>query len=332
MGANTRSPVAPKRRGGGPRREWTPADPWRTQGDERDRSSRRREPRDGPRILPPPTPASGRRRCSTSQAPEVPPGTSLRGRTPTRVEQKTKHVEYSPWSAPALAAGCRPSRADRRAESRPRRVLEAIAGLESRLDQRLGGLQTLFDREIRAEATRERIVDRLHAELQEYKQDLLLKVQRPIFVDLIQLHDDIGKMIDAQPAGGPRPRRRGPGHARVDPHGDRGHPLPPGRRAVPRRGRRIRPPPPARRQHRADRGARANKTIADRLRPGFQAGDKLIRPEIVSVYTLKKYDRRASARPVPARGTVTAGVRDRGLRPGRDLASAHGLPPAGSMR
>ena len=31
-----------------------------------------------------------------------------------------------------------------------------------------------------------------------------------------------------------------------------------------------------------------NKTIAARLRPGFQAGDKLIRPEIVSVHTLKK--------------------------------------------
>ena len=31
-----------------------------------------------------------------------------------------------------------------------------------------------------------------------------------------------------------------------------------------------------------------NKTIAGRLRPGFQAGDKLIRPEIVSVHILKK--------------------------------------------
>ena len=31
-----------------------------------------------------------------------------------------------------------------------------------------------------------------------------------------------------------------------------------------------------------------NKTIAARLRPAFQAGDKIIRPEIVSVYTLKK--------------------------------------------
>ena len=79
----------------------------------------------------------------------------------------------------------------------------AISQLGTLVEQRLTGLQTLFDREIRAEATRERIVDRLHAELQEYKQDLLLKVQRPIFIDLIQLHDDIGKMIDAQPTDDP---------------------------------------------------------------------------------------------------------------------------------
>ena len=58
-------------------------------------------------------------------------------------------------------------------------------------------MQALFEREARAEATREKVVDRLHAELQEYKQDLLLKVMRPVFVDLIQLHDDIGKMVAA---------------------------------------------------------------------------------------------------------------------------------------
>ena len=31
-----------------------------------------------------------------------------------------------------------------------------------------------------------------------------------------------------------------------------------------------------------------NKTIAARLRKGFQAGDKVIRPEVVSVYAHKK--------------------------------------------
>jgi len=82
-------------------------------------------------------------------------------------------------------------------------IIAAISQLGTLVEHRLTGLQTLFEREIRAEATRERIVDRLHAELQEYKQDLLLKVQRPIFIDLIQLHDDIGKLIEAQPVDEP---------------------------------------------------------------------------------------------------------------------------------
>src|SRR5205823_12307367 len=73
-------------------------------------------------------------------------------------------------------------------------ALEAIRALGETVAKRLDGLQTVFDREIRAEATREKVVDRLHAELQEYKQDLLLNTLRPVFVDLIQLHDDIGKM------------------------------------------------------------------------------------------------------------------------------------------
>jgi molecular chaperone GrpE len=34
--------------------------------------------------------------------------------------------------------------------------------------------------------------------------------------------------------------------------------------------------------------AERNKTIAHRLRPGFQSGDRIIRPEIVAVYILKK--------------------------------------------
>src|SRR5262249_13351596 len=80
-------------------------------------------------------------------------------------------------------------------------VLEAIAALGRAFERRLDGLQAQFDREVRAESTREKVVDRLHAELQEYKQDLLLGVLRPVFVDLIQLHDDIGKMVAAHAPG-----------------------------------------------------------------------------------------------------------------------------------
>ena len=146
----------------------------------------------------------------------------------------------------------------------------------------------MFDREVRAEATRERIVDRLHAELQEYKQDLLLKMQRPIFIDLIQLHDDIGKMIETQPGDDPDRSAAMRGTLEsiraaledtlyrqgVEPFQNEGELF------DPRRQRSVTTVP-------TDDPER-NKTIAARLRPGFQAGDKVIRPEIVVVHVFKK--------------------------------------------
>jgi molecular chaperone GrpE len=168
-------------------------------------------------------------------------------------------------------------------------VLDAIKGLSNQLGRQLDLLQTTFERELRAETTRERVVDRLHAELQDYKQDFLLKVQRPIFIDLIQLHDDIGKMIETR--------------ARADVDSDRGADLRgvleslqtaiedilyrqgvepfalEGTEFDPRKQRAISTQP-------TDKPA-LNKTVASRLRKGFCSGEKLIRPEIVTVFTFR---------------------------------------------
>jgi molecular chaperone GrpE len=168
-------------------------------------------------------------------------------------------------------------------------VLDAVRGLGERLTRRLDSLQTTFDRELRAEATRERVIDRLHAELQEYKQDFLLKVQRPIFIDLIQLHDDIGKMIAARPASDPEPDRN-PGvrsviesiqtaiedilyRQGVEPFALEGDEF------DPRKQRAV--------STQVTDDPRLNKRVATRLRKGFQAGDKLIRPEVVTVFTFR---------------------------------------------
>lgn len=165
-------------------------------------------------------------------------------------------------------------------------TLGAIEAIGEGLNRKLDSLATLFDREIRAEATREKVVDRLHAELQEYKQGLLLGILRPVFVDLIQLHDDMGKMIAAQ----------------AEPEGDiarlldliRGfqqgiedilyrqgvEPFTLDDDAFdPRRQRALSTVP-------TDNPGR-NKRVAARLRKGFQAGDKVIRPEMVTVYSYK---------------------------------------------
>lgn len=180
-------------------------------------------------------------------------------------------------------------------------LIEAIHALEVSVCRQLAELKGSIDRELRAEAAREKVVDRLHAELQEYKQDLLLRMLRPIFLDLIQLHDDVGKILDA--------------HTAVVPT-DGGEPCPPGRgwdtatRLVEMMGgvrqgiedilyrQGVEPFATededfdARRQRAVatvptDDPERA-KTVAGRLRSGFRAGERVIRPEIVSVYTVSR--------------------------------------------
>ncbi len=158
--------------------------------------------------------------------------------------------------------------------------LAPLAEIARKVDQ----VQASLDREGRAEATREKVVDRLHAELQDYKQDFLLKVMRPVFLDLVQLHDDMGKRIEAQ----------------ADPDGEVSRALTDYQQGIadalyrqgvepyyvdsedfdPRRQRAI--------QTVATEDPELNKKVAARHRPGFTSGDKVIRPEIVSVYAFKK--------------------------------------------
>lgn len=166
-------------------------------------------------------------------------------------------------------------------------LIAAVGDLAGRMERQLEGLQTRFDREIRAEATREKVVDRLHAELQEYKQDLLLNTLRPVFIDLIQLHDDIGKVAVAGPEASPAEARlidlmRGFQQGIEDILYRQGvEPLEiVGVQFDPRRQRAVSTVP-------TDDPER-NKQVAARLRKGFASGDRVIRPEIVSVYALKR--------------------------------------------
>jgi molecular chaperone GrpE len=168
-----------------------------------------------------------------------------------------------------------------------RETLDALRRLGERIDRKFADLQAAFDREVRAEASREKVIDRLHSELQDYKQDLLLNTLRPIFIDLIQLHDDIGKVaVVPADASADSSRyvelmlgfqegiedilyRQG-----VEPYRNDGDLF------DPRRQRAVTTV--------ATEDPALVKTIAARHRKGFQSGDRVIRPEIVSVHALKK--------------------------------------------
>jgi molecular chaperone GrpE len=168
-------------------------------------------------------------------------------------------------------------------------ILLALAELGASLGRRIDTLAAAFDREVRAESTREKVVDRLHAELQEYKNDLLLNVMRPVFVDLIQLHDDIGKIVAAQSEreGSDEVARlvdlmRGFQQGVEDILYRQGvEPFTLDDDAFdPRRQRAFSTVP-------TDDPGQA-KRVAARLRKGFRAGEKVIRPEIVSVYAARR--------------------------------------------
>ena len=117
----------------------------------------------------------------------------------------------------------------------------------------------------------------------------MLKVQRPIFIDLIQLHDDVGKMMASRTStdsdlDGPATfrgilesiqtaiedilYRQGVEPFSLDDVA-----------FDPRRQRALSTSP--------TEDPALNKTVAARIRKGFAAGEKLIRPELVSVYLLR---------------------------------------------
>ena len=74
-------------------------------------------------------------------------------------------------------------------------VGKQIGALKESLVNGFSEVLEAFERRLAYDEHKERQIDRLHSELQEYKADLLAKALRPIFSALIRLHDDIDKMI-----------------------------------------------------------------------------------------------------------------------------------------
>lgn len=54
-------------------------------------------------------------------------------------------------------------------------------------------LNSSFDAKIKYDESQQGIIDRLHKDLQGYKEDLVFKILRPMVMDIISLYDDMGK-------------------------------------------------------------------------------------------------------------------------------------------
>ena len=78
-------------------------------------------------------------------------------------------------------------------------VISAIKNTEELLQNTMSNLLSEFQSKLRYDKTKEKQVDTLHNELQEYKKDLLMKATKPLINGIIKIYVDICKQQDALP-------------------------------------------------------------------------------------------------------------------------------------
>lgn len=74
---------------------------------------------------------------------------------------------------------------------------ERLKALETQLEKGMQALETAFADRLSYDSTKDIHIARLHDELQQYKNDLLMKTARPYITGLVRLHDDLGKTVDS---------------------------------------------------------------------------------------------------------------------------------------
>ncbi len=75
-------------------------------------------------------------------------------------------------------------------------ALEKLAHDVPRLLAEVQELRQDFDTKIKYDESKERLIDTLHKELQDYREGLHFKILRPVFIDLISIYDDMAKVLE----------------------------------------------------------------------------------------------------------------------------------------
>ncbi len=71
-----------------------------------------------------------------------------------------------------------------------------LVGMAQSLLTEMQELRQDFNTKIKYDETKERQLDTLHKELQTYREGLHFKILRPLFIDLIAMHDDLDKLME----------------------------------------------------------------------------------------------------------------------------------------
>ncbi len=151
-------------------------------------------------------------------------------------------------------------------------------------------LSRQFEHKLAYDQTKQQQIDTLHNELQKYRSDLIAKTNRPLVNGIIRLHDDIEKIAakfetkPEEPLGPDRLIKILLGTAEdieilLDQNGVVAfqEPL---ETFNPQRQRSIRSI--------ATDDPALNGYVAERLRPGFEQGNEILRKETVAVYVVEK--------------------------------------------
>jgi molecular chaperone GrpE len=72
---------------------------------------------------------------------------------------------------------------------------DLLAGRLESLSLQIAGLQREFEGKLKYDAHKDEVIDRLHSELQEYKQDIIKKYVLSIVMDVVKVADDIRKWL-----------------------------------------------------------------------------------------------------------------------------------------
>ncbi len=168
----------------------------------------------------------------------------------------------------------------------PETIIAPIADRLAELDRKVSRLDNEFQGKLKYDAHKNKIIDELHQELQDYKNDIVRKHLQSLILDVIKIIDNIRRLTSHYMSQNPEetdPKKllelleNIPSDLEdifywqgVRPFTCDGNEFNPKRQRV------------LKKFNTEDKSK--DKTVAESLRPGYEWGDKLIRPEMVAVF------------------------------------------------
>lgn len=183
--------------------------------------------------------------------------------------------------APDLCASLSPAGHQDNSASQTMGAAAILAGI----DAATASLLAVFNEKLLHDAGKDRQIEVLHAELQQYKSDAIGKLMRPLYLRVTRMHNDLARIIDSV-ALAPEPLStekaaailssfQGDIEDALADHGVTPY-REPGSMFDPRRQTAI--------ETVSTEDADLKGAIAERVRPGFEQGDVILEKERVKVF------------------------------------------------